>query len=272
FHRIHEIETGLRRAIANREMALHYQPIFDVQSGRIVICEALLRWNHPTLGAVSPGEFIPVAESTGMIEQITHWVIGEACRVAASWPEDVRIAINISPASIRSGDLPRTVVEALMETGLPASRLELEVTESIFLNDDGQTHHMLRQLQNIGLRLVLDDFGTGYSSLAYLRNYRFDGIKIDRAFMKNIAVSPQDQAIVSAVGLLASALDMEIVAEGIETSEQLNYARDAGIHNVQGYLMSAAQVAEVTTDMIRRCVTIGDAMAANLRDSVARRA
>jgi diguanylate cyclase (GGDEF)-like protein len=272
FHRLHEIETGLRRALANRELALHFQPIFEVETGRVAICEALLRWHHPTLGVITPSEFIPVAESTGMIERITLWVIEEACRTAARWPDDVRIAINVSPASFRSSDLPRCIIAALMESGLPARRLELEVTESIFLDDDGHTHHMLRELQKIGLRLVLDDFGTGYSSLGYLRSYNFDGIKIDRSFMSGIATNPQDQAIVRAVSLLADALDMEIVAEGIETADQLRYAREAGIHNVQGFLMSEAISAVAMTDMISRKVTIGDAMAANMRETLARRA
>lgn len=272
FHRIHEIESGLRRAIAQGELQLHFQPIFEVATGRIAICEGLLRWNHPTLGTVSPAEFIPIAESIGVIEPMTDWVIREACNIASQWPDDVRVAVNISAASLKSGELPRTILATLMESGISANRLELEVTESLFLNDDGQTHHMLRELQHIGLRLVLDDFGTGYSSLSYLRSYHFDGIKIDRSFMSSIVVSPEDQAIVRAVGHLAEALKMEIVAEGIETAEQLQYVREAGIHNVQGYLMSAAQPPAVITDMVLRGVTIGDAMAANLRQATLRRA
>lgn len=262
FHRIHEIETGLRRAVANEELVLKFQPIFDVKTGRIAICEALLRWNHPTLGMVSPSEFIPLAESTGTIEEITHWVIEHACEAAAHWPEDVRMAINISPAVLHSGGLPGAVIAALTKTGLAAARLELEMTESVFLDDDSHTNQMLRALQAIGLRMVLDDFGTGYSSLSYLRSYHFDGIKIDRSFMTGITTSPEDQAIVRAVGLLAEALDMEIVAEGIETQEQLDYARSASIHNVQGFLMSEPQSVAVITDMILRNVTIPAAIAA----------
>lgn len=262
FDRIHEIETGLRSAIERNELVIKYQPIFEVETGRIAICEALLRWNHPTLGVVSPGEFIPIAESTGAIEQITHWVIREACRTAAQWPDDVRVAINISPASLRTGELPSAVIAALMESGLPARRLELEVTESIFLHDDGQTHQMLRELRRIGLRLVLDDFGTGYSSLSYLRSYRFDGIKIDRSFMEGITTSPEDQAIVYAVGHLAEKLHMEMVAEGIETVDQLDYVRRSGIHNVQGFLMSEAQSESIISDMVARNVTIEGAIQA----------
>lgn len=261
FHRIHEIETGLRSAVANGELVLKYQPIFDLKTGRIAICEALLRWNHPTLGMISPAEFIPLAESTGTIEDITHWTIDQACEAAVHWPDDVRMAVNISPAVLHSGKLPDAVMSALVKTGLAASRLELEMTESVFLNDDGHTQHILRALQQIGLRMVLDDFGTGYSSLSYLRSYHFDGIKIDRSFMTGIAFSPEDQAIVRAVGLLAEALGMEIVAEGIETEVQLDYAREAGIHNVQGFLMCEPQSAAVVTDMILRNVTIPAAIA-----------
>ncbi|MFO1260346.1 MAG: EAL domain-containing protein [Sphingomonadaceae bacterium] len=261
FHRIHEIETGLRHAVANKELILKMQPIFDVKSGRIAICEGLLRWNHPTLGMISPTEFIPLAESTGTIEGITHWVIDTACEAATRWPDDVRIAINISPAVMHSGGLPHAVAVALTRTGLDPDRLELEMTESVFLDDDSNTQKVLHQLREIGLRMVLDDFGTGYSSLSYLRSYRFDGIKIDQSFMAGIAHSPEDQAIVRAVGLLAEALEMEIVAEGIETEAQLDYAREAGIHNVQGYLMSEPQSIAVMTDMILRNVTIPAAIA-----------
>lgn len=272
FHRIHEIENGLRRAIENDELVLHYQPLFDLQTGRIAICEALLRWNHPALGAISPGEFIPIAESIGMIEPMTQWVLEKACATAAQWPGEVRIAINISPASMKSGDLPAHVISALLESRLPARRLELEVTESIFLDDNGHTHQMLRDLRRIGLRLVLDDFGTGYSSLAYLRAYRFDGIKIDGSFLAGVHASREDMAIVHAVGHLARTLEMESVAEGIETQEQLAFAREAGITNGQGYLMCRPQPAAMVTEMIRRGVSIDDAIAANAREKLARRA
>ncbi|MCH4151465.1 MAG: EAL domain-containing protein [Sphingobium sp.] len=268
FHRIHEIETGLRRAVAQDELVLKFQPIFDVKSGRIAICEALLRWNHPTLGMISPAEFIPIAESTGTIEEITLWTIQHACEAAVHWPEDVRLAVNISPAVLHSGALPKALVSALASTGIDAGRVELEMTESVFLDDDGHTQQILRALRQIGLRMVLDDFGTGYSSLSYLRSYHFDGIKIDRSFMDSITSSPEDRAIVQAVGLLAEALDMEIVAEGIETEAQLDYAREAGIHNVQGFLMSEAQSVAVITDMILRNVTIPAAIAARLAGAV----
>jgi EAL domain-containing protein (putative c-di-GMP-specific phosphodiesterase class I) len=217
---------------------------------------------------ISPAEFIPIAESTGTIEEITLWTIQHACEAAVHWPEDVRLAVNISPAVLHSGALPKALVSALASTGIDAGRVELEMTESVFLDDDGHTQQILRALRQIGLRMVLDDFGTGYSSLSYLRSYHFDGIKIDRSFMDSITSSPEDRAIVQAVGLLAEALDMEIVAEGIETEAQLDYAREAGIHNVQGFLMSEAQSVAVITDMILRNVTIPAAIAARLAGAV----
>lgn len=236
FHRIHEIETGLRRAITQNELQLHFQPIFEMETGRIAICEALLRWQHPTLGAVSPGEFIPIAESIGMIEPMTDWVIREACATAAQWPDDVRVAVNISPASLKSGELPRTVIATLMETGLSASRLELEVTESLFLNEDGQTHQMLKELQQIGLRLVLDDFGTGYSSLGYLSRTRFDTIKIDRSFVVGASNNKAESlAIIRAVVTLADSLGMATTAEGVETEAELAMVRGLGCRKVQGF-------------------------------------
>ncbi|MDI1295197.1 MAG: EAL domain-containing protein [bacterium] len=260
FNRIHEIETGLRRALECGELKLVFQPIIDLENGRIDACEALLRWDHPALGAVSPAEFIPIAEGMGMIEAMTGWVLREACIAAASWPGDIRIAINVSPASLKSPDLPGNVIAALLETGLPARRLELEVTESIFLDDSGQTSAILRQLQRIGLRLALDDFGTGYSSLSYLRSYRFDTLKIDQSFMAGVSANPEDRAIVRAIGHLARDLSMDTVAEGIETKDQLRHAREAGFTNVQGYLFSRP----VSGDMIAKLIEEGPMSVADL--------
>lgn len=237
FHRVHEIETGLRRALETDGLTLAFQPIVDLHSGRIDACEALLRWEHPALGPISPAEFIPVAESIGLIEAMTGWVLRNACAAAAEWPGDVRVAINISPASLKSQDLPANIIATLLETGLSARRLELEVTESVFLEDSGHTTTILKELQRIGLRLALDDFGTGYSSLSYLRSYRFDTLKVDQSFMAGVGNNREDRAIVQAVGILAKALDMETVAEGIETEDQLRHAREAGFTNVQGYLL-----------------------------------
>jgi diguanylate cyclase (GGDEF)-like protein len=238
FSRVHDIETGLRRAIENGEMSLSFQPIVDIFDGQVVACEALLRWEHPVLGQVPPMEFIPAAENIGMIEELSEWVVRQACLAATQWPEDVRVAVNISAASLRSGELCRTVIATLLETGLSPRRLELEVTESVFLDDSIQTSQVLRELQVVGLKLVLDDFGTGYSSLSYLRRHRFDTIKIDQSFLAGIGDSPEDQAIIRAVGHIALALDMETVAEGIETIDQLRHARGAGFTAAQGFLLA----------------------------------
>lgn len=253
FNRVHEIETGLRRALDLGELKLLFQPIVDLETGHIDACEALMRWDHPVLGPIPPSEFIPIAESMGMIEAMTGWVLREACATAMAWPGEVRMAINISPASLKSADLPANVIEALVDSGLPARRLELEVTESIFLDDSGQTNAVLRELQRIGLRLALDDFGTGYSSLSYLRSYRFDTLKIDQSFMAGVSANVEDRAIVRAIGNLARDLAMDTVAEGIETPDQLQWAREAGFTNVQGYLFSRP----VTRDRIAELIAAG---------------
>jgi diguanylate cyclase (GGDEF)-like protein len=236
-NRAYDLEVGLRNALANDELQLHYQPIFNTETGRIVICEALMRWRHPELGWISPGEFIPIAESSALIESMTQWALRRACHDAMHWPDDVRVAVNISPALIKTDGLPRAVISALMDSGLKARRLELEVTESILL-DDRRTHLVLGELRRIGLRLALDDFGTGYSSLATLKTYEFDTIKVDQSFMRGVQENARDRAIARSVAYLANALDVETVAEGIETEEQLRYSRETGFTNVQGFALS----------------------------------
>ncbi len=243
-NRTYELEMGLRSAMANGELLLHYQPIFDTVTGKIAICEALMRWDHPTMGRISPSEFIPVAESCSLIESITAWALEQACRDAMQWEEHVRVAVNISPALIKSDGLPRAVIAALMGSGLKAKRLELEVTESIFLEDSGSTSLILSELQRIGLRLALDDFGTGYSSLGYLRDYAFDTLKVDQSFMRSVGEEGRDRAIAQSVAYLAHSLDVETVAEGIETEEQLRYARELGFSNVQGFVLSRPMPAD----------------------------
>ncbi len=271
FNRVHEIETGLRRAIDNGEMALHFQPLFNLKTGKVSACEALLRWNHPALGPISPAEFIPVAESISMIASISDWVLGEACAAAAEWPDDIRVAVNMSPALLKSADLPHAVIGHLMANGLSARRLELEVTETVFLDKQPQTSAMLLELRQIGLRLALDDFGTGYSSLSYLSSYAFDTIKVDQSFMKNVRNSPENQAVVRAVAYLAQQLGMDTVAEGIESEEQLQYARDAGFTDVQGFLLCTPRPREVIRQMLADGCDIGSAMAATARGRHRRR-
>jgi EAL domain-containing protein (putative c-di-GMP-specific phosphodiesterase class I) len=250
-NRTYDLEMGLRGAMANGELMLHYQPIFDTTTGKIASCEALMRWDHPTLGRISPAEFIPIAESCSLIEPITAWALQRACQDAMEWDEHVRVAVNISPVLIKSDGLPRAVISALMQSGLKARRLELEVTESIFLEDSGRTNLILSDLQRIGLRLALDDFGTGYSSLGYLRDYAFDTIKVDQSFMRGVEDNGRYRAIAQSVAYLAHALDVETVAEGIETEEQLRYARDMGFTNVQGFVLSRPMPAEALLDMMQ---------------------
>jgi diguanylate cyclase (GGDEF)-like protein len=266
-NRTYELEMGLRTAMVHGELTLHYQPIYDTETGRISICEALMRWDHPTLGRISPAEFIPIAESSSMIEPMTAWALERACLDAMEWDENVRVAVNISPVLIKSDGLPRAVIAALMQSGMKARRLELEVTESIFLEDSGRTSLILTDLQRIGLRLALDDFGTGYSSLGYLRDYAFDTIKVDQSFMRGVDGNGRYRAIAQSVAYLAHALDVETVAEGIETEEELRYARDIGFTNVQGFVlarpMPAAALLELMQGMAARATAseTGDVVA-----------
>lgn len=256
FNRLHEIETGLRNAIADRELSLHFQPVFNLASGQVVGCEALLRWAHPTLGFIPPQEFIPIAEKIGVIAEISDWVLGEACAAATDWPGDLRVAVNISPQLLHSIDLPQMIVSHLMRSGLSARRLELEVTENIFLDDQPHTSAMLLELRKIGLRLTLDDFGTGYSSLSYLSAYAFDTIKVDQSFMHNVRKSPESQAVVRAVAFLAAELGMDTVAEGIESEDQQAYARDAGFTDAQGFLLCQPQTRDVIADLLAAGIDI----------------
>jgi diguanylate cyclase (GGDEF)-like protein len=229
-------ETDLRAAIARNEFELHYQPIVDAISGRPVGVEALVRWRHPDRGLVAPDQFIPIAEDTGLIAQLGEWVLRRACLDAASWPEHIKLAVNLSPAQFRKRDLVDTVTEALETSGLWPGRLELEITETVLLQDDEENLAMLHQLRTLGISIVLDDFGTGYSSLSYLQRFPFDKIKIDRSFVANLTNRPDCAAIVCAVTGLARALDITTTAEGVETKEQLDLLRAAGCSQAQGFL------------------------------------
>lgn len=230
-----QIESGLTEAMAKDQFTVLFQPIIDLATGRTRSCEALLRWNHPELGDVSPAVFIPVAESAGLIGDITEWVLRKACEAAAEWPEEVNVSVNISPALLKQNNLPVKIIETLVNTGMVARRLELEITESVLLDKNPHTNSLLRQLQKMGLRLCLDDFGTGFSSLTYLRSWEFDTIKIDKSFIRNIGNSPTDQKIIGAVVQLAKSLEVATVAEGVETEEQLTRVREAGCSRVQGF-------------------------------------
>jgi diguanylate cyclase (GGDEF)-like protein len=232
------LEQGLKVALARGELRLVYQPLLALATNRICCFEALLRWDHPTRGVVSPAEFIPVAEESGVIGTIGEWVLREACRAAASWPVPVRVAVNLSPAQFRNKNLVDQVIGALADAGLPAERLELEVTESLLLAETSQTLEMLHQLRTQGVRISMDDFGTGYSSLSYLRAFPFDKIKIDRSFIAGLKPDDESIAIVRAIIMLGESLGMSTTAEGVETEAQLDALREQGCNEVQGFLFS----------------------------------
>jgi diguanylate cyclase (GGDEF)-like protein len=237
FQKKRRLEGALKEAIERGELEVYYQPIVDLKTRKVTCCEALLRWHHPELGMVSPAEFIPLAESTGLISPISHWVLYQACAAAAGWPEDVSIAVNMSPALLKDLHLSHMILSALYRSGLAARRLELEITESVLLEENAQSNSLIREFQRIGLKLSIDDFGTGYSSLTYLKKYRFDKIKIDTTFIADVTKSREARAIIHALVSLAAELDMEIVAEGIETETQLGYVTGAGCTAAQGFFL-----------------------------------
>ena len=232
------LELDMRQAIADRAFELHYQPVVDLRSNEIVGCEALLRWRHPVRGMISPAEFIPVAEETGLICEIGDWVLATACAEAVNWPPQVRLAVNVSPVQFRSHAFSLKVANTLATSGLPANRLELEITEAVLIRDDDTALALLQHLRAIGVRIALDDFGTGYSSLSYLRRFPFDKIKIDRSFVDGITETDGSSSIVQAVINIANAQNMTTTAEGIETEPQRQVLRDLGCTEMQGFLFS----------------------------------
>jgi predicted signal transduction protein with EAL and GGDEF domain len=237
------LEIELRQAISDGGLEVYYQPCVSLQDNRITGCEALLRWHHPERGVISPAEFIPIAEETGLINQIGEWVLTTACAEATTWPGDIKIAVNVSPVQFRSGTLALKIVAALAATGLEASRLELEITEAVLIRDDEAALAILHQLRSIGVRIALDDFGTGYSSLSYLQRFPFDKIKIDRCFVDDIADPDGSSCIVQAVVTIAAARHMTTTAEGVETQAQQELLRALGCSEMQGYLFSPAKPA-----------------------------
>ncbi|MES1945687.1 PAS/PAC sensor-containing diguanylate cyclase/phosphodiesterase [Salinisphaera sp. C84B14] len=233
-----QVIQELRTALTRDELVLHYQPVFDAQNGAITGAEALIRWPHSERGMISPAEFIPLAEESGLILALGNWVIEQACREAASWQNERRISINVSPRQFSDTDLHTRIVTVLEQTGLAPSRLEIEVTETVFIKEPQVALDMLCRLRALGVRVALDDFGTGYSSLSYLRLFPFDRIKIDRAFVQDIGQRQDDQVIVHAIVDIATGLGMKITAEGIESREQADYLADIGCHELQGFLFA----------------------------------
>jgi len=235
-----EIETELRLALQRDELSIFFQPIVDLETGRIRAFEALVRWFHPQKGELRPDEFIPVAEETGAIITLGNWITAQAAHVAAGWPDDVTLAVNLSPLQIRAPGSAMAILAAIREAGLPPHRLELEVTETVLLDHSANTEAFMAELSEAGVRFALDDFGTGYSSLSYLSKYPFSKIKVDRSFVSGVHAGKKSDAIIRAVSGMASTLEMELVAEGLETVEQVHSVREAGCTLGQGYYFSRA--------------------------------
>ena len=239
-----DLEMDLRKALANKEFELYYQPLVNLQTNEISAFEALLRWQHPKRGMISPADFIPIAEETGLIVPLGEWVLITACEEAVSWPEHVKVAVNLSPAQLTSRNLVNVVKKALANSGLDASRLQLEITETVLLQNTFATLARLHELRKLGAQIALDDFGTGYSSLSYLRSFPFDKIKIDQSFIHDMSNGAEPLAIVNAVAGLAKCLNMISTAEGVETQQQMDTVQSIGCTEMQGYLFSRARPAK----------------------------
>jgi diguanylate cyclase (GGDEF)-like protein/PAS domain S-box-containing protein len=246
------LERDLRDALANDQLDLHYQPSIDLSTGRVAGFEALLRWSHPERGAISPVEFVPIAENIGLIDKLGEWVLHRACADAAGWPSDVRVAVNLSPLQFKSRKVLQAVLVALASSGLSARRLELEITESVLLQENETNLATLHELRALGARIALDDFGIGYSSLSYLRMFPFDKIKIDRSFVMALPDNLECVKIIRAMVELAKSLGMDTTAEGIETREQLANLEALACAEGQGFLFSQARPAAAVADMLSR--------------------
>lgn len=243
--RRHTIEQDLRHALRRCEFEVVYQPQYDLKTEMPCGSEALIRWRHPEHGVISPGHFIPIAEETGLIVPIGEWVLRQACADATQWPEHITVAVNLSPAQFRVGDIAETVADVLHQTGLPASRLELEITESLLINDTEEVLVKLNRLRELGVRIAMDDFGTGYSSLSYLARFPFSKIKIDQQFVRNMTRDPAMRAIVKSVVALGKSLRIAVTAEGVETPEQARMLRRFGCPQVQGFLYGRPETAAI---------------------------
>ncbi len=238
------LESELRDAIEHNDLVLHYQPLVESATGRLTSYEALVRWNHPQRGLIGPGDFIVLAEETGLIVPLGRWVLRTACAQAATWPDEIGVSVNVSPLQFRDSRLTRVIASALAAAGLSPSRLQLEITEGVLLHDDVANMDTLHEIKRLGCRIALDDFGTGFSSLNYLRRFPFDKIKIDRAFVKDLPGDDSSLAIIRAIAALARALSIVVLAEGVETQAQLDVLRQAGCDEVQGFLLGQPLPAE----------------------------
>ena len=230
--------NDLRAALSRKEFELHYQPVFDAKTRRPCVVEALVRWRHPSQGLIPPDRFIPLAEETGLMEPLGEWILEKACTDAASWPDNIKVAVNLSAVQFRSGNLFNVILCALVESGLSPERLELEITELVLMQNTEGNSAILQQFKNIGVSIVLDDFGTGYSSLSYLTTFPFDKIKIDKSFTQGLTNNAGCAAGVASVLTLARTLDIVVIAEGVETKQQFELLRASGVHQMQGYLFA----------------------------------
>jgi diguanylate cyclase (GGDEF)-like protein len=254
------MESLLRTADIEKAFEVYYQPLIDVVEKRVTCLEALLRWRHPEKGFISPAQFSPLAEEIGLIVTLGEWVLRKACMEATKWPDDVKVAVNLSPVQFKYSGLPRAVEDALTGSGLPAGRLELEITESVLLERTETSLAILHELRELGVAISMDDFGTGYSSLSYLRSFRFDKVKIDRAFVGDLTKGYESLKIVRAINDLGRSFGMTTVAEGVETLEQLRCLEKEGCAQVQGYLISPPRPASEIPAIIRKFAA--DAVAA----------
>jgi predicted signal transduction protein with EAL and GGDEF domain len=246
------LEQALRTAVENGEMSLAFQPYVEIATGRIVGLEALMRWQSPQYGAVSPNEFIPIAEDSGLILSIGAWAISEALKEAGKWPDGIHVAVNLSPLQFQTQSLAATVSQELRRSGLAPERLELEITESTLLEGSDAALATIASLKMLGVRIALDDFGTGFSSLSYLSRFPFDKIKIDKMFVAGIAKSPATASVVKAIADLGVALGMTITAEGVEEQAQVVALRSVGCHEMQGYLLAPPLPAAAARELLTR--------------------
>jgi predicted signal transduction protein with EAL and GGDEF domain len=244
------LEADLRQAVASKQFYLVYQPLINAKTQKLTGFEALIRWQHPQRGMVPPNDFIPVAEECGLMPALGAWVIDEACRAAASWPEPITVALNISPKQIILPALPNIVSEALARYKIPGNRVELEVTEGVFLGDNGSTLDVLKRLRTLGVGIALDDFGTGYSSIGYLNKAVFHKLKIDGSFVREASSRPENVAIIQSIVQLAKSFRMSVTAEGVETAEDFERMRDLGCDTIQGYLFGKPLPYERANQMV----------------------
>jgi EAL domain-containing protein (putative c-di-GMP-specific phosphodiesterase class I) len=246
------LELELRSALSDRQFELYYQPLVGTRDRKVSAFEALVRWNHPTRGLVAPEQFIPLAEETRIILPLGTWIIQEACREAAGWPADLAVAVNISAVQFASGNLVESVREALDSSGLRPERLQLEITESVLMENAELSGRIFKELHDLGVRIALDDFGTGYSSLSYLRSFAFDKIKIDRSFLRELTATAGSLAFVRTIVSLGASLGIPVCAEGVETEQQFDLVRSLGCSEAQGYLINRPQPVAVALAILKQ--------------------